>query len=94
MADSEKKAQMKKVNGIFQLNVKGSGKEKGVWTIDFKKVQKKLLTICIEPARIILLVFLTDGVFVCLFVGLCICVDRKVQSTKAQPSLRLTLSSR
>lgn len=40
MPEAEKKAQMKKVNGIFQLNVKGSSGKEGQWTIDFKKEGK------------------------------------------------------
>ncbi|BGP17567.1 hypothetical protein JCM10213v2_005600 [Rhodosporidiobolus nylandii] len=36
MGEKEKKDQMKKVNGIFEMRVK-SGKKEGVWTIDLKK---------------------------------------------------------
>jgi hypothetical protein len=37
MSDAEKKDNMKKVNGIFEMRVKQGGKE-GIWTIDLKKV--------------------------------------------------------
>ncbi|KAH9815893.1 SCP2 sterol-binding domain-containing protein [Melampsora americana] len=43
MPEAEKKAQMKKVNGIFQLNVKGTSGKEGQWTIDFKKEGKVYL---------------------------------------------------
>jgi len=36
----ERKNQMKKVNGIFQLNVKSSAGKEGTWTIDFKREGK------------------------------------------------------
>ncbi|GAA6010018.1 hypothetical protein JCM10207_007521 [Rhodosporidiobolus poonsookiae] len=36
MSDAERKDQMKKVNGIFEMRVKG-GKKEGIWTIDLKK---------------------------------------------------------
>jgi putative sterol carrier protein len=35
--DEEKKAQMKKTNGIFELKVTNDAKEEVVWTIDMKK---------------------------------------------------------
>lgn len=38
MSEKEKKENMKKVNGIFEMRVK-SGKKEGVWTIDLKKVR-------------------------------------------------------
>ncbi|GAA95535.1 carbohydrate esterase family 5 protein [Mixia osmundae IAM 14324] len=40
MSDDEKKANMKKVNGIFQMNVKNSGGKEESWTIDLKKEGK------------------------------------------------------
>ncbi|MBW0526551.1 hypothetical protein O181_066266 [Austropuccinia psidii MF-1] len=43
MSEAEKKAQMKKINGVFQLNVKGSNGKEGQWTIDFKKEGKVYL---------------------------------------------------
>ncbi|GAA5999741.1 SCP2 sterol-binding domain-containing protein [Rhodotorula paludigena] len=39
MSEKEKKENMKKVNGIFEMRVK-SGKKEGVWTIDLKKEGK------------------------------------------------------
>lgn len=41
MAEAEKKDQMKKVNGIFEMHVTNGGKE-GVYTIDLKKVKRRL----------------------------------------------------
>lgn len=38
MSDAEKKDQMKKVNGIFEMHVTKDGKE-SVYTIDLKKVR-------------------------------------------------------
>lgn len=38
--EDEKKSQMKRVNGIFQMNVKSSAGKEGTWTIDFKKEAK------------------------------------------------------
>lgn len=39
MTEAEKKGEIKKVNGIFEMRVKnGKGKE-GIWTIDLKKVR-------------------------------------------------------
>lgn len=40
MSDAEKKDQMKKVNGIFEMHVTKDGKE-SVYTIDLKKVREK-----------------------------------------------------
>ncbi|KAI5476573.1 SCP2 sterol-binding domain containing protein [Pseudohyphozyma bogoriensis] len=40
MSDDEKKAEMKKVNGIFEMRVKGKDGKDGVWTIDLKKEGK------------------------------------------------------
>ncbi|KAJ7475717.1 SCP2 sterol-binding domain-containing protein [Mycena latifolia] len=37
LSDAEKGAQMKKVNGIFQLDVSNEAKEVATWTIDLKK---------------------------------------------------------
>ncbi|GAA6028842.1 hypothetical protein JCM8097_007422 [Rhodosporidiobolus ruineniae] len=37
MDDKEKKDQMKKVNGIFEMRVKNKSGKEGVWTIDLKK---------------------------------------------------------
>ncbi|KAJ7659918.1 sterol-binding-like protein [Mycena rosella] len=37
LPDTEKAAQMKKVNGIFQLDVSNEAKEVATWTIDLKK---------------------------------------------------------
>ncbi|KAJ7104289.1 SCP2 sterol-binding domain-containing protein [Mycena belliarum] len=37
LSDAEKQAQMKKVNGIFQLDVSNEAKEVATWTIDLKK---------------------------------------------------------
>ncbi|OCF61602.1 sterol-binding protein [Kwoniella mangroviensis CBS 10435] len=37
MPDKEKQAQIKKTNGIFQLNVKNSEGKEAVWVIDLKK---------------------------------------------------------
>ncbi|WVF67276.1 hypothetical protein IAT40_002025 [Kwoniella sp. CBS 6097] len=37
MPEAEKKNQIKKTNGIFQLNVKNSEEKEGVWVIDLKK---------------------------------------------------------
>ncbi|KAH9847505.1 sterol-binding-like protein [Lenzites betulinus] len=36
-SEEEKKAQIKKVNGIFELRVKNAEGKEGVWTIDLKK---------------------------------------------------------
>lgn len=38
MSDAEKKEQMKKVNGIFEMRVKSTAGKEGIWTIDMKKV--------------------------------------------------------
>lgn len=38
MSDAEKKEQMKKVNGIFEMRVKSAAGKEGIWTIDMKKV--------------------------------------------------------
>jgi len=35
--DEERKAQIKKTNGIFELKVTNDAKEEAVWTIDMKK---------------------------------------------------------
>jgi len=35
-SDEEKKAQIKKTNGIFELRLKNASGEEGVWTIDLK----------------------------------------------------------
>jgi len=35
--DEEKKAQIKKTNGIFELRIKNNEGKEGVWTIDLKK---------------------------------------------------------
>ncbi|KAA1467675.1 sterol-binding-like protein [Dentipellis sp. KUC8613] len=35
-SDAEKKTQIKKTNGIFELRVKNAAGEEGVWTIDMK----------------------------------------------------------
>lgn len=37
MTEAEKKTEMKKVNGIFEMKVKNSAGKEGVWTIDVKK---------------------------------------------------------
>jgi len=37
LSEDEKKAQIKKTNGIFQLNVKNADGKEAVWTIDMKK---------------------------------------------------------
>lgn len=37
MSDAEKKAQIKKTNGVFQLNVKPASGDVKTWTIDLKK---------------------------------------------------------
>ncbi|GAA5980772.1 hypothetical protein JCM11641_002642 [Rhodosporidiobolus odoratus] len=37
MGEKEKKDQMKKVNGIFEMRVKNAKGKEGVWTIDLKK---------------------------------------------------------
>lgn len=37
MPEAEKKAEMKKVNGVFEMRVKNSKGKEGIWTIDFKK---------------------------------------------------------
>ncbi|KAJ7717734.1 SCP2 sterol-binding domain-containing protein [Mycena maculata] len=37
LSDTEKAAQLKKVNGIFQLEVSNAEKETATWTIDLKK---------------------------------------------------------
>jgi len=36
-SEEEKKAQIKKTNGIFQLQVKNAEGKEGIWTIDLKK---------------------------------------------------------
>ncbi|KAK4688424.1 hypothetical protein P7C73_g1684, partial [Tremellales sp. Uapishka_1] len=36
MSETEKKAQIKKTNGLFQLNVKNSEGKEAVWVIDLK----------------------------------------------------------
>ncbi|EPQ54343.1 sterol-binding-like protein [Gloeophyllum trabeum ATCC 11539] len=36
-SDEEKKSQIKKTNGIFELRVKNAEGKEGVWTIDLKK---------------------------------------------------------
>ncbi|KZS92406.1 sterol-binding-like protein [Sistotremastrum niveocremeum HHB9708] len=38
--ETEKKAQIKKVNGIFELRIKNEEGKEGVWTIDLKKEGK------------------------------------------------------
>ncbi|WWC64780.1 uncharacterized protein I303_107392 [Kwoniella dejecticola CBS 10117] len=40
MPDKEKQAQIKKTNGIFQLNVKNAEGKEAVWVIDLKKEGK------------------------------------------------------
>ncbi|KAF8876752.1 SCP2 sterol-binding domain-containing protein [Infundibulicybe gibba] len=37
LSDQEKQAQIKKTNGIFELQVTNEAKEKATWTIDMKK---------------------------------------------------------
>ncbi|KAI8444582.1 sterol-binding protein [Phakopsora pachyrhizi] len=37
MSEKEKKDQIKKVNGLFQLNIKNPKGQVGQWAIDFKK---------------------------------------------------------
>ena len=39
MSETEKKAEMKKVNGVFEMRVKSAKGKEGIWTIDFKKVR-------------------------------------------------------
>lgn len=39
MSETERKADMKKVNGIFEMRVKNSKGKEGIWTIDLKKVR-------------------------------------------------------
>jgi len=36
-SEDEKKAQIKKTNGIFELRVKNAAGQEGVWTIDLKQ---------------------------------------------------------
>ncbi|KAG0150466.1 hypothetical protein CROQUDRAFT_652399 [Cronartium quercuum f. sp. fusiforme G11] len=62
MSDAEKKAQIKKVNGIFQFNVKGTGGKVGQWTIDFKKDGKVYLGPATKP-KADAIINVTDEVF-------------------------------
>jgi len=36
-SEAERKAQIKKTNGIFELEITNANKEKAIWTIDLKK---------------------------------------------------------
>lgn len=38
MTDAEKKADLKKVNGVFEMRVKNSKGKEGIWTVDMKKI--------------------------------------------------------
>lgn len=38
MTEAEKKADMKKVNGVFEMKIKNAAGKEGIWTVDFKKV--------------------------------------------------------
>lgn len=57
MSESEKKDQMKKVNGIFEMHVTNNGKTE-VYTIDLKKVRRanfRLLRLGFLPIPLTLL---------------------------------------
>lgn len=43
MSPAEKTADLKKVNGIFEMRVKNAAGKEGIWTIDFKKVRFSLV---------------------------------------------------
>lgn len=45
MDEKEKKANMKKVNGIFEMRLKNKEGKESVWTIDLKKVRRPFLSI-------------------------------------------------
>ncbi|EIW72174.1 sterol-binding protein [Tremella mesenterica] len=40
MSENDKKAQIKKTNGIFQLNIKNAEGKEGIWVIDLKEQGK------------------------------------------------------
>ncbi|KAH9463109.1 hypothetical protein Pst134EA_015192 [Puccinia striiformis f. sp. tritici] len=80
MDESEKKKQMKTVNGIFQMNVKSSEGKEGTWTIDFKKEGKVYLGPAKPKADVI--INLSDETFQGL-------ADGKINGQKAFMSSQL-----
>ncbi|KAL5526685.1 hypothetical protein ACEPAF_8410 [Sanghuangporus sanghuang] len=66
-SEAEKKAQIKKANGIFELRIKNEAGNEGVWTIDLKKTG----TVYKGPAQIKadVTIILSDDTFVQLADG-------------------------
>ncbi|TFY73541.1 hypothetical protein EWM64_g10471 [Hericium alpestre] len=48
-SDEEKKAQIKKTNGIFEIRVKNAAGAEGVWTIDMKSTGKITKGVSTKP---------------------------------------------
>ncbi|KAI0311911.1 SCP2 sterol-binding domain-containing protein [Amylostereum chailletii] len=66
-SEAEKKAQIKKTNGIFQLQVKNAAGEEGLWTIDMKKTGTVYKGAAKPKADVTII--LSDEVFTALAAG-------------------------
>ncbi|PAV16466.1 sterol-binding protein [Pyrrhoderma noxium] len=75
-SETEKKAQIKKANGIFELQIKNGAGQQGVWTIDLKNTGSVFKGSVPKPKKADVTVILSDETF-------CQLADNKLDGQRA-----------